>query len=273
MQEQQKQPFLFVDGKKRSDEKYESWDRMNHAWRAQNYRASEPLRSPTRSPITTAQSPNHYRSLSPASRTQAIARGQRELMEMVKNMPEACYELSLKDLVEHKHRQRHGDEEEEDVEERNDVSSETDLLESETQSSWPRVEKRQAVVGARVDGVRRRVGEGNDGSGRSHMLKVVLPLPFGTAKKKKQRKTKMTKTPLVKKSDCSEGVNGKNDNGESPRPSVEKEWWRKRYSPANTAAADGESDRLSSSTGSKSSSTSGSRSSSITSRSNSNNAR
>ncbi|TXG53070.1 hypothetical protein EZV62_022239 [Acer yangbiense] len=44
---------------------------------------------------------NHYRSLSPSSRTQAIARGQRELMEMVGRMPESCYELSMKDLVEH----------------------------------------------------------------------------------------------------------------------------------------------------------------------------
>ncbi|CAL1362707.1 unnamed protein product [Linum trigynum] len=44
---------------------------------------------------------NHHQSLSPASRAQAIARGQRELMEMVNRMPEGCYELSLKDLVEH----------------------------------------------------------------------------------------------------------------------------------------------------------------------------
>lgn len=42
-----------------------------------------------------------YRSLSPASRIQAITRGQKELMEMVRNMPESSYELSLKDLVEH----------------------------------------------------------------------------------------------------------------------------------------------------------------------------
>ncbi|KAL6511982.1 hypothetical protein OROGR_021579 [Orobanche gracilis] len=34
------------------------------------------------------------------SRAQAIARGQWELMEMVRNMPESSYELSLKDLVE-----------------------------------------------------------------------------------------------------------------------------------------------------------------------------
>lgn len=38
--------------------------------------------------------------MSPASRTEAIVRGQRELMDMVKNMAESNYELTLKDLVE-----------------------------------------------------------------------------------------------------------------------------------------------------------------------------
>ncbi|GER37694.1 hypothetical protein STAS_14112 [Striga asiatica] len=41
-----------------------------------------------------------HRRLRSDSRTEAIARGQWELMEMVKNMPESSYELSLKDLVE-----------------------------------------------------------------------------------------------------------------------------------------------------------------------------
>ncbi|KAI3685727.1 hypothetical protein L6452_34985 [Arctium lappa] len=43
---------------------------------------------------------NNPRLLSPSSRAQAIARGQREMMEMVENMPETSYELSLKDIVE-----------------------------------------------------------------------------------------------------------------------------------------------------------------------------
>ncbi|KAK4800635.1 hypothetical protein SAY86_021122 [Trapa natans] len=43
---------------------------------------------------------DRYQSLSGASRTKAVAQGQRELMEMVKNMPESCHELSLQDLVE-----------------------------------------------------------------------------------------------------------------------------------------------------------------------------
>ncbi|KAG2254534.1 hypothetical protein Bca52824_084670 [Brassica carinata] len=56
------------------------------------------------SPPLWKNSPPHvqtnYHSLSPVSKAQVIARGQRELMEMISKMPESCYELSLKDLVE-----------------------------------------------------------------------------------------------------------------------------------------------------------------------------
>lgn len=48
--------------------------------------------------------PPLWKSTSPPSgispRTRAIEQGQMELMEMVRNMPETCYELSLRDLVE-----------------------------------------------------------------------------------------------------------------------------------------------------------------------------
>ncbi|KAL9158761.1 hypothetical protein ABFS82_08G089700 [Erythranthe guttata] len=41
----------------------------------------------------------YSRILSPKSRVRAIEDGRRELMEMVKNIPESSYELSLKDIV------------------------------------------------------------------------------------------------------------------------------------------------------------------------------
>ncbi|XP_073157571.1 uncharacterized protein [Henckelia pumila] len=55
---------------------------------------------------STAKSPllphdHHYSScLSPASRSRAILEGKRELMEMIKDLPESSLELSLKDMVE-----------------------------------------------------------------------------------------------------------------------------------------------------------------------------
>ncbi|XP_074270391.1 uncharacterized protein LOC141594092 isoform X2 [Silene latifolia] len=45
---------------------------------------------------------NYPQNLSPSSRTQAIAKGRRELMDMVRDLPESFYELSLKDIVDKK---------------------------------------------------------------------------------------------------------------------------------------------------------------------------
>ncbi|KAL8196751.1 hypothetical protein R6Q57_024514 [Mikania cordata] len=60
---------------------------------------SPPLWRKISPPDSPARFPNS-RPMSPAARAQAIARGQREMMEMVENMPETSYELSLKDIVE-----------------------------------------------------------------------------------------------------------------------------------------------------------------------------
>ncbi|XP_057500147.1 uncharacterized protein LOC130784330 [Actinidia eriantha] len=48
---------------------------------------------------------NHLYSfpLSPKSRLQAIVDGRRELMELIQDMPESSYELSLKDIVDEQH--------------------------------------------------------------------------------------------------------------------------------------------------------------------------
>ncbi|KAL5555431.1 hypothetical protein UlMin_037667 [Ulmus minor] len=55
---------------------------------------------------------NHcYSNLSPNARKQVIADGRKELMEMIKNMPESCYELSLKDIVDEQHGLQEGQEE------------------------------------------------------------------------------------------------------------------------------------------------------------------
>ncbi|KAG6657311.1 hypothetical protein I3843_04G075300 [Carya illinoinensis] len=47
---------------------------------------------------------NHHSSkLSSTSRKKAIAEGRRQLMEMVQDMPESCFELSLKDILDEQH--------------------------------------------------------------------------------------------------------------------------------------------------------------------------
>lgn len=167
---------------------------------------SSPPGSPQRHP--SGGGGNLYRSLSPSSRTQAIARGQMELMEMVRNMPETCYELSLKDLVE--------------------------LPRARQELNTMAVIQRDGGA-KRQHNNRRADGSNNKGQmmGRSgsidnggFLLKMVFPIPWGSSKKKKDN-------------------TGNNFSKVSPRPSmdgpanagVEKEWWKKR----NSVSGDSES--------------------------------
>ncbi|KAF8026534.1 hypothetical protein BT93_F3121 [Corymbia citriodora subsp. variegata] len=157
---------------------------------------------------SSGSSGNHYRSLSPSSRTQAIARGQMELMEMVRNMPESCYELSLKDLVE--------------------------LPRARQELNTMAVIQRDGSA-RRQSSSRRLDGSSNKGhmmvrSGSidngGFLLKMVIPIPWASSKKKKDNIgnsfSKVSPRP---------SMDG------SANPGVEKEWWKKR----NSASGDTES--------------------------------
>lgn len=268
---QQEHPFLFHDGigPKSSDNRYDRWDRMNYASKpaqknhvggdGDEYASgvcSPPLwrnSSPPRSPN---QQRAHYRSLSPASRAQAIARGQRELMEMVRNMPESCYELSLKDLVERPVVDQARHREERDV---NAVMS--------TRSELGKNNSNKGKETRRNSGATRE----NEGL----LLKMVFPVSFGSKKKKKKKNMMMTNNdqsilantsskvspkPLV-----SDGSKSGNSNSSTNGNSVDKEWWKKRFSVSGESES---GDQSSLNSGSMKSS-SGSRSSSGSSRSSS----
>ncbi|CAK9313544.1 unnamed protein product [Citrullus colocynthis] len=178
------------------------------------------------------------RSLSPTSRTQAIARGQQELMEMVRNMPESSYELSLKDLVEHhltnSKRQQDGDTASLS---RDDSSSESSFRRDRSKN---RSETRALVTRSRsVD---------NGG----FYLKMFFPLPFGqvSAKKKSNLRT-------------DSGLSGSSRVSPKPPP-VDRDWWGKKSSVAggeNEGSISGGSMTSSGSTNSTSSERSNSRNS------------
>ncbi|CAJ1971961.1 unnamed protein product [Sphenostylis stenocarpa] len=190
--------------------------------------------SPSKSPH---QRKNYYRCLSPASKTQAIARGQRELMEMVKNMPESSYELSLKDLVEHP---------------RVEVGQEKGV--NGVKGAEGRKLSSKNVHSRMVDKKGQVKRSGNIDSGGFY-LKMVFPISLGS-KKKSKNETLVNSSP----------------NKVSPRTSVsdgstkgfDKEWWKKSLS-----ASGGESDSGVSSINSGSMKSSGSSNSSGSSRSNS----
>ncbi|ESW09497.1 hypothetical protein PHAVU_009G132400 [Phaseolus vulgaris] len=183
---------------------------------------------------------NDHRGLSPTSRTQAIVRGQRELMEMVKNMPESNYELSLKDLVEH-HRL------ENEVEDRRNLT----------------VYKRDKSGGGGGGGGK-RVGNkmvqvkknGNIDRGGFY-LKMGLPFSLGSKEKNKSKKKKNESS-----GNSSSRVTPKPDG--STKGGVDKEWWKK--SPSACKGSDSGESSLNSgsskSSGSSSSSSSNSRSNS-----------
>lgn len=148
---------------------------------------------------------NEYgRALSPSSRTEAIVRGQRELMEMVRNMPESNYELSLKDLVEHQHWRDAPQENSEENEE------EKKLKVYKKQGSARKVDKMAHV---------KRTGSNIDRGG--FYLKVGFPFSFGSKDKKDKNKNNK------KKNESS----GNSSSKVSPKPSakgvVDKEWWKK----------------------------------------------
>ncbi|KAM6556224.1 hypothetical protein CsatB_003243 [Cannabis sativa] len=255
---QQEHPFRFHEGiGSRTDQGHDRWERMNYACSAPNPTGnhgdhdsgviSPRLWSPPRSPNHQRA---HYRSLSPASRTQAIVRGQKEMMEMVQNMPESCYELSLRDLVEQPIV----------AEARRNEDKDANISRNDSQK------KRNSDFGNKGKEIRRSGTMENEGL----LLKMVFPVSFGTKKKKK--------TMVTNRNDQSISVN--NSSKVSPKPfvsdgskagisnsscnnsGVDKEWWKKR----NSVSGESESGDQSSLNSGSMKSSSGSRSSSCSSR-------
>lgn len=130
-------------------------------------------------------------------------------MEMVKNMPESNYELSLKDLVEH-HRVVDATRQEKNVvEERKNLSS----------VYMKREKSRKVDNNNKMAQVKRN---GNIDRGGFY-LKMGLPFPFGSKDKKKKMKKK------------NESLGNSSSSRVTPKPSdgsakggvVDKEWWKK----------------------------------------------
>ncbi|XAR48853.1 hypothetical protein NMG60_11031818 [Bertholletia excelsa] len=109
---------------------------------------------------------NSFRYLSSSSRTQAIARGHLELMEMIKNMPESTYELSLKDLVEYP---------------RDETLDEKCLLEDNLSENQPeQVIKRQE---SKEKEKKSQVTRSENIHSGGLLLKMVFPVSLGSRKK------------------------------------------------------------------------------------------
>ncbi|KAL9667759.1 hypothetical protein QQ045_002124 [Rhodiola kirilowii] len=108
-----------------------------------------------------------YSQLSAAEKARAVAKGQEELNEMVKNMPEPSYELSLKDIVEYNHRR---------VDENRQIGDHNNID--------PLYKFRKEEIGKRkAGGIMKRSGSVDDGK---FLLKMFLPFDFKSKAEKKR---------------------------------------------------------------------------------------
>ncbi|XP_042494042.1 uncharacterized protein LOC122073516 isoform X2 [Macadamia integrifolia] len=169
----------------------------------------------------------HPSSLSPVSRRHAIAKSRRELMEMIRNMPETSYELSLQDLVEQPH-----------VRDSRDMNSN----DSKTSREKAKRKKNQERNKGRM---RRSVSMENE----PVLLKMFFPLSLGSMKKSFSM-------------DTGSKISQKSPSLDAQEKGVDKEWWKRRYSVAGDSDSGVASSNNSGSTGSSGSSSIGSRSSS-----------
>ncbi|MED6221675.1 hypothetical protein PIB30_057061 [Stylosanthes scabra] len=203
---------------------------------------SPPLWSTSPSRDHNRNTNNHYRSMSPASRTQAIVRGQRELMEMVKNMPESNYELSLKDLVEHHHRLNNNNNSEKEA-----ATAEEDKRKTKT------LKKGSGGGGSSSRRVVRRSGSIDRGSGGFYLKMVIPSFSLGSKKKNKN-----------KNKNNNESLASANNSKVSPRPTAinnnnnnsDKEWWKKGDDSGSSSVNSGSSTKRSGSSSSSNSTSS-----------------
>ncbi|XP_076891214.1 uncharacterized protein LOC143542532 [Bidens hawaiensis] len=130
--------------------------------------------SPPDSPV---RFPN--RSLSPASRAQAIARGQREMMEMVDNMPETSYELSLKDIVDQRLEFTDAS-----VDETQSMEDGEQRLINSGGSQRRRVKRTESSSNSKTGRIIVKNGSMNNNNKRL-LINMFLPLSIGSKKKTK----------------------------------------------------------------------------------------
>ncbi|KAE8656344.1 putative Tetratricopeptide repeat (TPR)-like superfamily protein [Hibiscus syriacus] len=143
----------------------------------------------------------NYRCLSPSSQAQAIARGQMELMEMVSRMPESCFELTLKDLVEHRDPAVEPKQESCAVG-RGAINGDTYIKDKgKKKNQKPRIN---------------RIGSIDNGG---FLLKMVFPFSSGSKSKNKRNGSNVNYNFRVSPKPTVSDEYGK---------SIDKEWWKKR---------------------------------------------
>ncbi|KAH9604172.1 hypothetical protein KSS87_004588 [Heliosperma pusillum] len=161
---------------------------------------------------------NYPQNMSPSSRTQAIAKGRRELMDMVRDLPESFYELSLKDIVDKKTEfgVQKGvgvgldiPEEKKGVKENGNKPLETAMVKKKAKKVKKSESKKKMVRGKNVDN-----------KGRFLLRTSVFPI-FSRSKKNKKRLVNGSSFKVAPMSKPNPSSNGS-------MKVVEKDWWGRK---------------------------------------------
>lgn len=222
----------------------DSWGPWNLGDRAENYRNNNrghddgvlfrPLNREDEDsgvhspPLWTASPPRQYQHINNNHRTQAIARGQRELMEIVKNMPESCYELSLKDLVEQPRAEVDAQEEcllgekknYDDEDDHHDQDQHEEVVAHERRGNIKRLEKKKNEKKSKLKSNSSMMRSGSMDN-RGLFLKMVFPISLSSNKNKKHVNSCTT---------CAKVSPKPAEVSDRTSKLVDKDWWKKRSS-------------------------------------------
>uniref|UniRef100_A0A803LHL2 Uncharacterized protein n=1 Tax=Chenopodium quinoa TaxID=63459 RepID=A0A803LHL2_CHEQI len=176
-------------------------------------------------PNPTSLNQQQYQMMSPSSRTQAIAKGRKELMDMVRDLPESFYELSLRDIVDQKPELQTQKEKEKEIE----IPEEKKPNKETTKAKETKKQKKSSSKKVKKSESKKKMVRSRSVDNGKFLLKTsVFPI-LGTRKSKKNLSAASSfKVAPMPKGDSSSAGPGKVG---------EKDWW-KRKSCISSAAID-----------------------------------
>ncbi|XP_039167177.1 uncharacterized protein LOC104421989 isoform X3 [Eucalyptus grandis] len=128
---------------------------------------------------------HHYSNLSPSSRTRRIEEGRREMIKMIRNLPESSYELSLKDIVDKQlPLQENQEEEEEEFEFPSpEEEEEFEFPSAEAESYKNQKRKKRKKVPRTTSHQHHQVSRCNSMETGSFLIKMFFPSFMASSKK------------------------------------------------------------------------------------------
>ncbi|XP_021718151.1 uncharacterized protein LOC110685906 [Chenopodium quinoa] len=167
-------------------------------------------------PNPTSLNQQQYQMMSPSSRTQAIAKGRKELMDMVRDLPESYYELSLRDIVDQKPELQMQKEKEKEIQ----IPEEKKPNKETTKAKETKKQKKSSSKKVKKSESKKKMVRSRSVDNGKFLLKTsVFPI-LGTRKSKKNLTAASSfKVAPMPKADSSSAGPGKVG---------EKDWWKRK---------------------------------------------